>query len=147
VAIGQQDLANAFNSWPDGDNRANSDFMRGFSIVARQAPTSYDERDRERAAERATRFLTFIYPALKLLPPTQRSAELRRAREMTAKTPALVWLTVAGLALFMGLFAVRQLLGLRNASMFLVPTILIAGSQLTRYIWTRRLLRQATRVT
>jgi hypothetical protein len=57
------------------------------------------------------------------------------------------WLGVAGLALFMGLFAVRQLLGLRNASMlFLVPTILIAGSQLTQYIWTRRLLRQATRV-
>jgi hypothetical protein len=105
------------------------------------------ERDRERAAERATRFLTFIYPALKLLPPTQRSAELRRARQMTAKAPALVWLTVAGLALFIGLFAVRQLLGLRNASMlFLVPTLLIAGSQLTQYVWTRRLLRQATRV-
>ncbi len=98
------------------------------------------EREREHRAARRTAGVSFLYPMLKMVRPTERGPLLRSATRRAGRDPKILSASFVAVLSFLvlSILAPRQF---RSPWWYMLPTVIWVGCMLAWNIKTRTILR------
>ncbi len=101
------------------------------------------ERERELSVAWRTAWIATLYPALRVVRPTERMALLRAARNRASKEPQTLLLSIAAILTFAVLliWVPQQLL---STWLYLLPGVIGMGALVSFHLRTRAILRVAS---